>query len=459
MAKFVRISKAKNLRFRLISLLYLLFISLSIIQIPIEWLRINPTVSDYLNSTTSKTVSVIQIKAAMDAVTQIESDFTKALGYNEKTKSINEPTGYAVSDNFFIINKKADYLFEKFVDLKNYFLNLPETNPKRKEFEKLFSGDLENGLRNNKPILWAEWKFKHAPATVVKTLLAELRLRLNLLNGAIELDSKGDKADKIVLLAYNLDVLKPGDTATFVIAKKAETSVKIDLGGIIVNDYKWKGDTLYFIPKTTGQYNVEFNSKGVIDKLSITVIPAGFTDEKKDALQTFFVGKKASVKYTNVLKADKVYCTCAEGSQITQSMGNIDFVPQSAGWCAFQVTSSNGQVLLLDSLFVQDVPTPQIMVNGASENKISMNRILQTKYVSIGALHPDMNSYKYDISKMNFTLIGASRETKTSQSGKIDLNGIDIAKLKYILINEVDIKTALKEIKIKQPLLIEIIKS
>jgi len=311
MAKFVRISKAKNLRFRLISLLYLLFISLSIIQIPIEWLRINPTVSDYLNSTTSKTVSVIQIKAAMDAVTQIESDFTKALGYNEKTKSINEPTGYAVSDNFFIINKKADYLFEKFVDLKNYFLNLPETNPKRKEFEKLFSGDLENGLRNNKPILWAEWKFKHAPATVVKTLLAELRLRLNLLNGAIELDSKGDKADKIVLLAYNLDVLKPGDTATFVIAKKAETSVKIDLGGIIVNDYKWKGDTLYFIPKTTGQYNVEFNSKGVIDKLSITVIPAGFTDEKKDALQTFFVGKKASVKYTNVLKVYGKYRFCA----------------------------------------------------------------------------------------------------------------------------------------------------
>ena len=459
MAKFVRISKAKNLRFRLISLLYLLFISLSIIQIPIEWLRINPTVSDYLNSTTSKTVSVIQIKAAMDAVSQIESEYTKALGYNEKTKTINEPTGYAVSDNFFIVNKKADYLFEKFLDLKKYFLNLPETNPKRKEFEKLFIGDLENGLRNNKPILWAEWKFKHTPATVVKTLLAELRLRLNVLNGAIELDSKGEKADKIVLLAYNLDVLKPGDTATFVIAKKAETSVKIDLGGSVVNDYKWKGDTLYFIPKTTGQYNVEFNSKGVIDKLSITVIPAGFTDEKKDALQTFFVGKKASVKYTNVLKADKVYCTCAEGSQITQSMGNIDFVPQSAGWCAFQVTSSNGQVLLLDSLFVQDVPTPQIMVNGASENKISMNRILQTKYVSIGALHPDMNSYKYDISKMNFTLIGASRETKTSQSGKIDLNGIDIAKLKYILINEVDIKTALKEIKIKQPLLIEIIKS
>ena len=60
---------------------------------------------------------------------------------------------------------------------------------------------------------------------------------------------------------------------------------------------------------------------------------------------------------------------------------------------------------------------------------------------------------------MNYTLIGANRETKSIQSGKIDLGGTDIAKLKYILINEVEIKTTSKEIKITQPLLIEIIKS
>ena len=48
MAKYVKISKAKNLRFRLISVLYLLFISLSIIQIPIEWLRINPYYAKYM---------------------------------------------------------------------------------------------------------------------------------------------------------------------------------------------------------------------------------------------------------------------------------------------------------------------------------------------------------------------------------------------------------------------------
>ncbi len=459
MAKLVRISNSKNLRFRLISLLYLLFVSLSIIQIPIEWLRINPKFTEYLNSTTSKTVSVIQIKSALDAVDQIDAEYTQQLGINEKTKTINEPTGYAVTDNFFIIEKKADFLFKKLVDLKNYFESLPQTNLKRKEFEKLFSQDLQNGLKNNKSFLWSEWKFKHTPATVVKTLLAELRLRLNLLNGAVELGSIGDKTDKIIMMAYNLDVLKPGDTATFVIAKKSETKVNFDLNGTVVNDYKWKGDTLFFIPKTTGQYNIEFNSKGVTDKLSITVIPAGFSDDKKDALQTFFVGKKASVKYTNVLKAEKVYCTCAEGTQISQSNATIDFTPQSPGWCAFQVSSSNGQLLLLDSLFVQDIPTPQIIVNGASGNKISYNRISQTKSISIVPFHPDVNNFGYNISKVSYTLIGLNRETKSTQSGKIDLSGIDIAKLKYILINEVEIKTTFKEIKLTQPLLIEIIKS
>jgi hypothetical protein len=108
---------------------------------------------------------------------------------------------------------------------------------------------------------------------------------------------------------------------------------------------------------------------------------------------------------------------------------------------------------------VQDVPNPQIIVNEASNNKISINRIKQTKSISIGALNPDMNVYKFNIAKVNYTLIGANRETRSILSDKIDLGGIDIDKLKFILINEVEIKTTLKEIKLTKPLLIEIIKS
>jgi hypothetical protein len=196
---------------------------------------------------------------------------------------------------------------------------------------------------------------------------------------------------------------------------------------------------------------------GTLDPMATGLLVLGIESGTK--LLTFVVGKKASVKYTNFLKADKVYCTCAEASKISKSIGNIDFTPNSPGWCAFQILSSNGQVLLFDSLFVQDVPNPQIIVNEASNNKISINRIKQTKSISIGALNPDINVYKFNIAKVNYTLIGANRETRSILSDKIDLGDIDIDKLKFILINEVEFKTTLKEIKLTKPLLIEIIKS
>ena len=113
MTKYVKIKKAKNLRFRLISVLYLLFISLSIIQIPIEWFRINPIMVSYLASTTSKDVVVVEMRAAIDAIDQIDAEFTKTLGYDEKNKIYREPNGYSSTDNFFIIKKKSKFLFEK----------------------------------------------------------------------------------------------------------------------------------------------------------------------------------------------------------------------------------------------------------------------------------------------------------------------------------------------------------
>lgn len=459
MTKYVRIKKAKNLRFRLIRVLYLLFIALSVIQISIEWLRVNPTMSAYLSSTTSKDVVVLEVRAAMDAVDQIDAEFTKSLGFDKKNNIYREPSGYSGTDNFFIIKKKSSVLFEKFIALKNYYEKLPNSNLKRKEFERLFAGDLKNGLLANNSIIWSEWKFKHVPSTVAKMLLAELKLRLNLLNGAIELDGNGGKAEKVVMLAYNLDFLKPGDTATFIVSEKSETNVNISQEGSKMNDYKWKGDTLYFIPKTTGQYNVVFDSKGIIDKLSITVIPASFEDDRKETLQTFFVGKKASVRFTNILKADKVLCSCAESQDIVSSAGKVEFTPNVAGWCAFQINGRSGQPLLFDSIYIQDMPIPQIVVNGASNQSISMNRLIQSRAISISAIHPDMLNFNYDIKKINYTIIGANRETKSTLGAKIDLSGTDIAKIKYLLINEVDIKTTMKQINLKKPVLIEIFKS
>jgi len=101
MTKYVRIKKAKNLRFRLISVLYLLFISLSIIQIPIEWMRINPSMASFLESTSSKDVVIPEIKATMDFLEDIENQFNQKLDFNPSTGKFLEPNGYSSTDNFF----------------------------------------------------------------------------------------------------------------------------------------------------------------------------------------------------------------------------------------------------------------------------------------------------------------------------------------------------------------------
>ena len=82
MAKYVKISKAKNLRFRLISVLYLLFISLSIIQIPIEWLRINPYYVEYMEGIMTKDVLAPELIKAGNVVSQVDSSFIVFAGFN-----------------------------------------------------------------------------------------------------------------------------------------------------------------------------------------------------------------------------------------------------------------------------------------------------------------------------------------------------------------------------------------
>ena len=82
----VKIKKSKNLRFRLISVLYLLFISLTVLQIPIEWFRINYSLLDYMNKSTKAELTVPEIKACYDYVDDLDKRYLEALGgYNPAT--------------------------------------------------------------------------------------------------------------------------------------------------------------------------------------------------------------------------------------------------------------------------------------------------------------------------------------------------------------------------------------
>ena len=77
MGNYVKVKKAKVLRFQLISVMYLLFISLSILQIPIDWLRTNVNVANYINRSTKVEMDVPIVLSTYQELEKIEKDFFK----------------------------------------------------------------------------------------------------------------------------------------------------------------------------------------------------------------------------------------------------------------------------------------------------------------------------------------------------------------------------------------------
>ena len=85
MSNWVKITKAKQLRYKLISVMYLIFIALSIINIPIEWLHVNKFMAPLLTETTIVSIENEDLNAVYESVEQTKRDFYVALGFDEVT--------------------------------------------------------------------------------------------------------------------------------------------------------------------------------------------------------------------------------------------------------------------------------------------------------------------------------------------------------------------------------------
>ncbi len=456
MAGKVKIKKSKNLRFRLISVLYLLFISLTVLQIPIEWFRINYGLLDYLNKSTKSEINIPVLKECYDYVEDLDKRYLEALGgYNPSTGKYNEPNGYSVTDVFFFKPGTGDVLFDKLSKLNDFYLSKPSNDPKRIEFQKLFSLDLMNGLADGKKKIYLEWKFKHGPANVVRTFLGEMLLRFKLLNGGLEF--QGEKGrNSIVMMAYNIESARPGDTVKIVVLDHDKMKVSATLNDKVFDLNKWKSDTLLFIPPTAGNYSLLFNKNGFEETLKISVIPKGFVGKSDHALQTFYEGKAAELRYVNLLNVGSASCNCDPTVKIDKSNGAVKFTPNSSEWCKFKMTSTDGFVLLNDSVYVQQIPAPFIVVDGASDRTISIGRLLNSKKLTFKAVHPDMPNFNYTIENMDVKLVGIKDGIKTISGGTIELSTDQLSQLQYVVVEKFSIQTQIKPIQFQEPLVIQI---
>jgi hypothetical protein len=141
---------------------------------------------------------------------------------------------------------------------------------------------------------------------------------------------------------------------------------------------------------------------------------------------------------------------------LNKNEGKIKFTPNAAGWCKFRINTSDGMALLDDSVFVQQVPMPFILVEGSSDRSISLSRLASAKRMDFKAVHPEMPNFNYDITSMSVRLVGVAETAQEVSGSFVNLSVEQLAKLQYVVIDRVSVQTQVKLIQYQEPIVIQI---
>ena len=413
MGSTVKITKAKQLRYKLISVMYLLFIALSIINIPIEWLHVNKYLAPLLTETTIVSIDNPELEAVYKSVEHTKKEFYTALGYDEVSKTYREPFGYSVTDAFFINNGKGTSLQEAIKEVHAHADRLGMDQ--RQLFNTLFEEDLKNGLLND-GTEWVKWKFKHVPASMAEVLLNEIILRVRLISGDLEFrgDSGNGSNQSIVEYATNLDYLVFGDTIKLR-PSMTEIDARVTFGSDTVIMER-SGKELIFVPTTTGNHILTLRGKSVEESYSFVVMPAQISGRQNKAFITYFKGSKSSLELGTVIAGGTVNCSCDPQARYDQA--TLKFTPTSAGWCQVTLRAANGVSLLNDSVFIQEAPQPYFKIKGLLDG----DRLPRgSKTVELEAFHPTVDA-AYKISEVTYEKLGTQEGDFMAQSASIDFS-------------------------------------
>ncbi len=455
MANYVKISKSKNLRFRLVSILYLLFITLTLLQIPVDWLRVNARIStDFMNVTSADKISDIQLANAIKQIENLQTEF------NSVNLIQKDPTGYKATDEFFIYKKKGAQLFAILHELEVYFQQRSPSDPIRIKFQDLFKDDLKNGLETGQFKNWMDWKFKNVPGSVAQLLINELLVRCHLLHGSLGF-VKNEKSN-LVQMAFNLDQLHLGDQARLVINSNYTEEFKIFYSNKSSNDYTKMGDSIIFTPTRPGKYElIAIGKDKSEEKLEINVLPmtiSGATQSgsANNEIQYFFQGKPSKIVSSAITKGSKYELDGGKWTNVSIEDGRIAFTPTTAGWNVLKLQNA-GVIYLADSVFVYPTPQPVVVASQVSNNKISSKQLNIDGNLKVNVFHPMYKEILYKVEEMEILLIGDGSRMLKTNSNVLKLDNSQISKVRFIQVKKLKLSTTAGSMELKEPLLIEVI--
>jgi|GEM_PF-2792018 len=466
MPEFVKIKKSKNLRFKLINLMYLVFLMLSLIQIPTGWLPSNAYMYSFLHYPISEYNSAY-LKNTSEKLSSIESKVQLAIGYDSLTKKIKEPNAYAPTDLYFIKNNGASEIFTILCDLNKWVNKVNTDTVIQNNFNLLFEEDLQNGIEDENLSTWQNWKWKHVPAVLAHNLYKELILRVDLLSYQSKIDmnpillekqkqqqKETEQEAKLVLLSEN-GKLRIGETLKFHLYQDSLVQLKITKNKQIINSYTTSGDTILFTPHSTGEFKIEITGNKLNQIIDVEVLSAPIVDEKNNTLRLAYAGVNYAQNINFGIPNSNLYINGVLNSKITDN--TLSYVPENIGWNLLQVKSKN-EVLLSDSIYVKPLPEPYIQIKDLPNLKISKKRLSQLEAIQLNAMHPSFDEHVFKIESFEAKWPGTSFSTKTINGEVLPISKeLKSENISYLIISNIVVKAGNKNITLTDPIVVKIL--
>ncbi|MFY8021303.1 MAG: hypothetical protein ACOVP1_08905 [Bacteroidia bacterium] len=454
MARYVRIKRSKNLRFKLISLMYLIFLVLSIVQIPSDWLKVNQHMRAYINRPEGNFED-----AGLDELSNrfslIYNEFIKKIELDPTTGKLKESNSFNKNDEFFIGSEYGKELFQVFVDLKKWAQLLPENDESKQLFYDLFKEDLANGIEKEESNQWINWRWKHIPVSLSLNLMEEIKLRLKLLS-QFEKKLDNNRNRSAFRIRTNQSKMKVGDQAELLLHGDSIQQVRITRNNNLVNEYEMHGDTLLFSPAYAGLYQINIVGNNAIENLEVDVKPRPFGKNNQKVLKVVYQG----VKYTDIVAGLKSNMklehdqTCR--ANLNYEAGLISFVPEKEGWIRFKIGDING-LYCFDSVFVKALPKPILYVKDISGNTLSKRRFNKTGELELEAFHPSFGNGVFEIKSFKVKWVGIGSRVESVSGSKLKVSPEEIQKMQYLILHQIEYKAGNEIFKKDQPIIIQII--
>jgi hypothetical protein len=453
MAQYIYIKKSKNLRFRLISLMYLIFLILSVIQIPIAWLKVSPLIQNYIKkpqAVYSDSILVILSKNLQ----QTDDLFKKELGYDEQKNQMPEPNSFTVTDKFFMDGTQGKKLFDDFVTVKNWAQQLPPSDERKALFLTLFDDDLKNGIGKEDPSKWLQYRWKHVPAEFARNLLEEINLRYKLLGNTKGISATPSEEAKFTLMT-GYSTMRVGDAAT--LATRGDKLIKliVERDGFSSKDYEINGNSFNFKPSVSGLYTIK--AKGLIktETVVIEVLPAGFPQKEALPFRVCYKGVTYTQKIPSYTQDAELICEADPEATMEGKTGKLTFNPKKEGWCTIKINSGEG-ILFFDSVFVKNLPDPILRVKNAPSLSISRMRLEREEKIEIQAIHPSFEDNVFEIVAFDVRWVGNNSQVEKINGSKLQTNGKTMSQLQYIIIYNIEVKAGNEIRKFEKPIIIQL---